>query len=83
LQKLAKVDEDKVTNLPNFDRNGLKWRTASRSSGGNCVEVASAGGMVAIRHSRRPDAELILYSPLEFAAFVDGVRKGEFDDLCG
>lgn len=72
-----------MTSLPKIDRNNLNWRTATRSSGGNCVEVASAAEMVAIRHSRRPDAELILYSRPEFAAFVDGVRKGEFDDLCG
>ena len=65
------------------DRDALNWRIASRSTGGNNVEVASAHGMIAVRHSRRPDAELIMYSVAEFAAFLDGAKKGEFDDLVG
>jgi len=64
-----------------IERNSLKWRTASRSAGGNCVEVAPAGAMVAVRHSQAPDGELILYTTAEFAAFIDGAKKGEFDDL--
>ncbi|MDY7086976.1 MAG: DUF397 domain-containing protein [Actinomycetota bacterium] len=67
--------------LLKIDRNTLSWRIATRSAGGNCVEVAKAKDMVAVRHSKRPDSEMILYTRPEFAAFLDGAKKGEFDDL--
>lgn len=65
----------------NIDRNALTWRVATRSAGGNCVEVAKSDDMIAVRNSRRPEAEIILYTRSEFAAFLDGAKKGEFDDL--
>lgn len=60
---------------------GAEWRISSRSGGsGQCVEVATnLSGIVAVRHSRRPDAEVIVYTDKEWAAFVGGVRDGEFD----
>ena len=64
-----------------IDRAALRWRIARRSASGDCVEVAAARDLVAVRHSKRPDAELILFSRSEFAAFLDGARNGEFDDL--
>lgn len=55
-----------------------KWRTASKSDGMQCVSVADLdNGRIGIKHSTdEPD-----YSREEFAAFIDGVKKGEFDDL--
>jgi hypothetical protein len=67
--------------LSKIDRNALAWRIATRSSGGNCVEVARASDGIAVRHSKNPDGEIILYTGPEFAAFLDGAKKGEFDDL--
>jgi hypothetical protein len=64
------------------DLRNLSWRksTYSDSSGGACVEVAPlAGGQVAVRHSRRPDGAVIVWSPDEWAAFTAGIRAGEFD----
>jgi hypothetical protein len=69
-----------MTNV-NFDRNALAWRTATRSQGGNCVQVARTENLIAVRNSRRPDAEIIMYTKPEFEAFLDGAKKGEFDDL--
>nr|WP_305789820.1 DUF397 domain-containing protein [Actinoplanes lichenis] len=66
-----------------IDRQALDWRIATRSSGGNCVQVAAAADMIAVRHSRRPEQEIILYTKPEFEAFLDGAKKGEFDDLIG
>ncbi|MEV7013120.1 DUF397 domain-containing protein, partial [Streptosporangium sp. NPDC051022] len=53
----------------------VAWRisTKSENGGGNCVEVGPLGdgsGRVAVRHSRRPDAEVIVYSRAEWVAFV-------------
>ncbi|WP_328475711.1 DUF397 domain-containing protein [Actinoplanes sp. NBC_00393] len=64
-----------------FDRHALTWRVATRSANGNCVEVARAGDEIAVRNSRHPDGEIIVYTRAEFAAFLDGAKKGEFDDL--
>jgi hypothetical protein len=60
----------------------LAWQKARASQGfGMCVEVAPCTGGVAFRHSVTPEDGAILYSHAEFRAFVDGVRKGEFDHL--
>jgi hypothetical protein len=59
----------------------LPWRTATRSGGGNCVEVAPYNGMIAIRNSREPHGAILVYTPEEWAAFMDGAKKGEFDAL--
>jgi hypothetical protein len=68
--------------MPNIDRNSLVWRISKRSSAGNCVEVAPIGaGMIAIRHSRRPSGEMIVFSASEIEAFAEGVKDGEFDYL--
>ncbi|MEU4158240.1 DUF397 domain-containing protein [Actinoplanes sp. NPDC026670] len=64
-----------------FDRDNLPWRKARKSSAGNCVEIARMGDSIAVRNSRFPDAGIILYTPAEFDAFIDGVKRGEFDEF--
>jgi hypothetical protein len=59
----------------------LAWRTATRSGGANCVEVAPYDGKIAIRSSREPDGPVLLYTADEWEAFMDGAKKGEFDAL--
>ncbi|MCP2324777.1 hypothetical protein HDA40_003284 [Hamadaea flava] len=62
----------------------LTWRKSGRSNAsGNCVEVARLpeGSGVAIRNSRNPDGPALVFTAEEIAAFVAGVRDGEFDDL--
>jgi hypothetical protein len=65
------------------DLAGAAWRKSSFSNGAtNCVEVAMlADGSVGVRHSRRPDAEVIVYSRSEWAAFVAGVKAAEFEPV--
>lgn len=61
----------------------LHWRKSSASNpSGNCVEIAVlAGGNVAVRNSRDPAGPTIVYTRAEMAAFICGIRSGEFDDL--
>ncbi|MEU3168269.1 DUF397 domain-containing protein [Streptosporangium sp. NPDC006930] len=62
----------------------VAWRISTKSDngGGSCVEAGPLGdgsGRVAVRHSHRPDGEVIVYSRAEWEAFVGGVKDGEFD----
>jgi len=62
------------------------WRKSRASNpSGNCVELAAlADGAVAVRNSRFPEGPALVYTRAEIAAFLSGVRNGEFDDLaCG
>jgi hypothetical protein len=64
---------------------GVKWTKSSHSNpNGNCVELAQlAGGIIAVRNSRRPAGPALLCARAEMATFVRAVRDGEFDDRAG
>ncbi|ALV39065.1 DUF397 domain-containing protein [Streptomyces sp. NPDC059690] len=61
----------------------VRWLKSRHSNAeGNCVEVAAlAEGGVAMRNSRDPHGPALIYTPAEVAAFLAGVRDGEFDHL--
>jgi hypothetical protein len=63
--------------------SNLAWRKSRRSGAlGNCVEVAPLPtGEIAVRHSKRPDGPVLVYTKAEMAAFLSGAKDGEFDDL--
>jgi hypothetical protein len=62
---------------------GVLWRKSSYSGGGgngNCVEVAFLpDGDVAVRDTKDRTIPPHSYPGAEWAAFVAGVRAGEFD----
>lgn len=57
------------------------WRKSSYSSGGdNCVEIAySSDGRVGLRDSKDRTLPPHVFTRGEWAAFLAGVRDGEFD----
>jgi len=60
----------------------LKWRKATVSNAnGQCVELARTADGVAVRDSKDPDGPRLYFTRGEFAAWADGVMRGEFDDL--
>jgi hypothetical protein len=64
------------------DTNGCVevWRKSARSGSNGCVEVAGLpDGWVAVRDSKHPDGPVLRFTPVEWAAFLAGVRNGEFD----
>ncbi|GAA1625413.1 DUF397 domain-containing protein [Catellatospora bangladeshensis] len=57
------------------------WRKSTRSGGAdNCVEVATGPDrQIGVRDSKNADGGILVFTPGEWAAFVEGVRNGEFD----
>jgi hypothetical protein len=60
-----------------------RWRKSQASNpSGSCVQVAELGdGAIAMRNSRHPSGPALIYTRAEIAAFLAGVKNGEFDDL--
>jgi len=68
--------------LPAADTPWVKARK-SGSNGGNCVELRRRGEMIEFRDSKNPDGPVLQFTPDELDAFLDGARRGEFDNLIG
>jgi hypothetical protein len=58
---------------------GTPWRKSSRSQYNACVEVRFCGDCVPLRNSRDPDGPVLVFTAPEWDAFVEGVKRGEFD----
>ncbi|MEO3868392.1 DUF397 domain-containing protein [Nonomuraea sp. B12E4] len=58
------------------------WRKSTRSGpdGGDCVEVAELSrGRRGVRDSKNPIGPVLIFTPSEWNAFIEGVKDGEFD----
>lgn len=66
-----------------IEKDGLQWRKAAASNGnGACVELAAGRtGVVYMRDSKDPQGAVLTFTRREIAAFLDGARAGEFNDL--
>jgi hypothetical protein len=63
------------------DLSDVNWRKSRHSSNARgCVETAFlADGRVAVRDSKDRDGPALIYTPLEWDAFIKGSKDGEFD----
>jgi hypothetical protein len=60
--------------------NKLVWHKSSRSgAAGHCVEVAETPVTVYVRDSKDVAGPMLGFQAPEWAAFIEGVRGGEFD----
>lgn len=59
------------------------WVKSSVSeANGQCVELSQLRkGSVAMRNSTDPDGPALVFPAVELAAFLEGVKDGEFDTL--
>lgn len=58
------------------------WVKASASnSEGSCVEMRTAEGLIEVRDTKDRSGPVLRFRSDEFAAWLDGARKGEFDHL--
>jgi hypothetical protein len=64
------------------DLTSVQWRKSSYSSGnGQCIEVALAQGVMAIRDSKDPAGPALVVTADAWTAFVGGVAAGEFGEV--
>ncbi|HUL27872.1 MAG TPA: DUF397 domain-containing protein [Streptosporangiaceae bacterium] len=74
------------SDMPAGELRSARWRKSSASNpSGSCVELAEVpgvpGGVVAVRNSRDAEGPALIYPRAEMAAFLRGVKNGEFDGL--
>ncbi|WP_236240712.1 DUF397 domain-containing protein [Streptomyces sp. CC228A] len=60
----------------------IKWKKSSYSGAGGeqCLETARVAGEILLRESDSPNV-IVRTTPEKLAAFILGVKNGEFDDL--
>ena len=58
------------------------WIKATASQDGvDCVEMREHEGHIEVRDSKNPEGPGLRFTPGEWAAWLDGAKKGEFDHL--
>jgi hypothetical protein len=55
----------------------LTWRKSSRSgnNGGQCIEVAAPGNLVAVRDSKNPEGHCLAFTPGAWRAFAARIKN--------
>jgi Domain of unknown function (DUF397) len=61
--------------------NGWIMSSRSTGNGGSCVQARAYGGLIEVRNSKRPEAGTVRFTTEEWDSFLDGAKKGEFDQL--
>ena len=64
---------------PAVDLSCAAWHKSVHSHDNGCVEVAFVNEHVAIRDSKDPSGPTLVFTPLEWIAFLGGVRDGQFN----
>lgn len=61
-----------------IDVDAINWRRSSEGPG--AIEVAFTGEWVLMRLGDDPTRRILVYDQFEWECFLDGAKKGEFDD---
>jgi hypothetical protein len=64
------------------DLSSAQWRKSSRSdsNGGACVEIARLAVGYAVRDSKNPAGPALLFTPMAWGSFVNGVKDDAFGE---
>jgi hypothetical protein len=67
--------------MDQMNLDAAEWRKSSASGDtGQCVEVATnLPGRIAIRDSKNPQGPVLIFTPGEWKAFLQGANQGEFN----
>lgn len=60
-------------------RRGGWTKARASDQGGNCVQMRVRQGFVEVRDSKARRGPVLRFTTEEFAAWLDGARRGEFD----
>jgi len=59
----------------------MEWFKSTRCSDSACVEVATIGAdLVALRDSKRPEQPFLRLDRVQWSAFIEGIKSGDFGD---
>ena len=61
--------------------SNLTWRKSSFTDNGECVELAEVDDAVMVRNSNHPARGTVRFTRAQLAAWIVGIKAGEFDDL--
>jgi Domain of unknown function (DUF397) len=65
--------------MAKMDLTRAAWHKSTRSSNGNCVEVAMVDDAVAVRDTKNREGGMLVFTAAEWSAFLSGAKNGEFD----
>lgn len=76
---------DKKASLYNIDASELVWRKSTFTvDNQECVELAPLpDGGFAVRDTKNRERGFLAFNAAEKAAFLAGLRAGEFEDILG
>jgi hypothetical protein len=60
------------------DFSSAAWEKSGRSGSNGCVEVAFIDEQVAVRDSKHKGGPVLVFTPVEWEAFLGGVSDGQF-----
>lgn len=61
-----------------MDFSAADWQKSGRSESNGCVEVAFVDNQVAVRDSKHKEGPVLVFTPVEWEAFLGGVSDGQF-----
>lgn len=68
--------------IPSPPLEGVRWRKSSYTNGGNdpqCVELACLPTAMAVRDSKAPSGQALIFPGGAFEAFLGQAASGRFD----
>lgn len=66
--------------MSNASNPDISFHKSTFSEQGGCVEVGRSDGVIQVRDTKNPGGGTLAFNAQEWAAFIAGVKAGEFDE---